>query len=157
MPADERSRDPHPELPVDGDVAPHASPGLVALVALGGAIGAPLRYALSRALPTEAGDLPTATLLTNLAGAFALGVLLEVLARLGPDVGTRRLMRLAVGTGVLGAFTTYSTLAVEVTVLGRDGHGGLGAGYGLLSACAGFAAAAAGIALGSLVRRGTGR
>jgi CrcB protein len=157
MPADESSRDPHPELPVDTDVAPHARPGLVALVALGGAIGAPLRYALSRALPTGDGDFPTATFVTNVTGAFVLGVLLEVLARLGPDVGTRRLVRLAVGTGVLGAFTTYSTLAVEVTVLGRDGHAGLGAGYGLLSACAGFAAAAAGIAFGSLSRRGPAR
>jgi CrcB protein len=142
--------DPHPELPVDADAAPaHARPGLLALVAVGGAVGATLRHAVARALPTGAGDFPTATFVTNLAGAFVLGVLLEALARLGPDAGPRRLVRLGVGTGVLGAFTTYSTLAVEVTVLGRDGHAGLGASYGLLSAVAGFLAAVAGIALGS--------
>jgi CrcB protein len=122
-------------------------PALVALVALGGAVGALLRYALADALPTGAGDFPTATFLTNVSGAFLLGVLLEALDRLGPDVGSRRLLRLGLGTGLLGAFTTYSTLAVEVSVLGRDGEPGLGAGYGLLSAVVGFAAAAAGIAV----------
>lgn len=152
MPVD----DPHPEPPVDPDAVPlHARPGLVAIVALGGAVGATLRYALARALPTDAGDFPAATFLTNVGGAFLLGILLETLARLGPDVGTRRTVRLALGTGVLGAFTTYSALAVEVTVLGRDGHAGLGAGYGLLSAVAGFGAAAVGIALGA--RRGGAR
>lgn len=130
-----------------------AQPALVLLVAVGGAVGALLRHGVAEALPTDPGTFPTATFVTNLSGAFLLGVLLEALARLGPDAGTRRLVRIAVGTGALGAFTTYSTLAVEVTVLGRAGHGGLGAGYGLLSAAAGFAAAAAGIALGAR-RRG---
>ncbi len=131
----------------------HARPGLIALVALGGALGALLRYGVARALPTEPGTFPTATFVTNLAGAFALGVMLEALARFGPDEGGRRLARLALGTGVLGAFTTYSTLAVEVTVLGRDGHGGLGAGYGFGSALAGFVAAALGIAVAAAATR----
>lgn len=135
------------------DGPPHARPGLVAVVALGGALGTTLRYALAPALPPDGGAFPTATFVTNVSGAFLLGMLLEALVRLGPDVGTRRLVRLALGTGVVGAFTTYSTLAVEITVLGRDGHAGLGVGYGLLSALAGFAAAAAGIAVGVLAGR----
>lgn len=152
--------DPHPELPVDSDAVlprpPHVRPGALVLVAIGGAIGALLRCGLAGALTTSRDGFPTATFVTNVLGAFALGLLLELLARLGPDQGGRRLLRLGIGTGVLGAFTTYSTLAVEVTVLGRDGHAGLGALYGLGSAAAGFLAAAAGIAAAAVGNR-TGR
>jgi CrcB protein len=150
--------DSHPELPVDSDSltpkAPHAQPRLLALVAVGGAVGASLRYGLASVLPTAPDGFPTATFVTNVSGAFLLGALLELLARLGPDHGGRRLVRLGLGTGVLGAFTTYSTLAVEVTELGRDGHVPLGLLYGLASAAAGLLAAAAGIAVAALGHRG---
>lgn len=136
-----------------GGSPPHTRPAVVLAVAAGGAVGTWLRHRIAEALPTGAGTFPTATFVVNVSGAFALGLLLEVLGRAGPDIGTRRLARLAAGTGMLGAFTTYSAIAVEVSVLGRDGQVGLGAGYGLLSALAGLAAAAAGIALGALAHR----
>lgn len=131
----------------------HLSPRALAAVAVGGAVGAPLRWGLSLALPGPASGWPTATFVTNLAGALALGLLLEALARRGPDVGRRRAVRLAVGTGLLGAFTTYSTFALEVDGYLRDGRVALGVGYALATVCAGLLVAAAGVAVGARAGR----
>ncbi len=151
------TQDSHPELPLDTDAVPagpaHVQTRLLLVVAAGGAVGASLRYAVAGALPTTQGAWPMATLATNLVGAFLLGVLLAGLARLGPDAGPRQTARLGLGTGLLGAFTTYSTLATEAVLLGRDGHLGLAVAYGLTSAIAGYAAAAAGIGLAALGHR----
>lgn len=151
--------DSHPELPLDPDTAggppPHRRVPLLLAVAAGGAVGAPLRYALAQAVPTARDAWPTATFVTNLLGAFLLGVLLESLARRGPDQGRRRVLRLALGTGLLGAFTTYSTLATEAVLLARDAHPALALAYGLASAVAGYGAAAAGIAAAALGQRPT--
>lgn len=115
-------------LPVDSDVdAPgqvpgpvhrpiHLHPWFVLLVVVGGCVGALSRYGLSRVLPAPDG-WPLPTLLINIAGAFALGALLEGLSRRGADTGRLRLLRLLVGTGFMGAFTTYSTLAVDAVHL----------------------------------------
>ncbi|PWJ55439.1 CrcB protein [Quadrisphaera granulorum] len=138
----------------DGDGGPpHTSWRLLALVAFGGALGAPARWALALNLQGASSGWPTATFLTNLAGAFALGLVVEALARLGPDTGARRGTRLAVGTGFLGAFTTYSSFALEVDGYLRAGNVALGAGYAAATVAGGLAAAAAGVAVGSLVRR----
>lgn len=142
-------QDSHPELPVDADaiVPPpaHVQRSLLALVFLGGMAGAPLRYAIGLALPAGTDRFPWATFLVNVSGAFALGVLLEALARTGPDAGRRRAARLGLGTGLLGAFTTYSALAMEVTLLARADRTGLAIGYAGVSLVAGLVAAAAGI------------
>jgi CrcB protein len=53
----------------------------------------------------------------NVVGAFLLGLLLAALTRRGPDEGARLRVRLLLGTGVLGGFTTYSALATDTTVL----------------------------------------
>ncbi|MDN5759711.1 MAG: CrcB family protein, partial [Tomitella sp.] len=96
----------------------HRRPGLIALVAIGGVAGTFARHGLGQAFPHSQGDWPITAFLINVAGAFALGLLLEALTRLGaPDAGTAapraasslRMLRLGMGTGVLGAFTTYST------------------------------------------------
>jgi len=87
---------------------------LLVAVAVGGAVGCLARYGIGLALPTPPTGWPTGTFLANLAGALLLGLLLEGLARTGPDTGWRQLARLGLGTGLLGAFTTYSTLAVEL-------------------------------------------
>jgi fluoride exporter len=121
---------------------------LLGLVALGGAAGAPARWGLALWLPGPASGWPTATFTTNLVGAFALGLVLEALARRGPDEGRRRAVRLAVGTGFLGAFTTYSSFALEVDQYLRSGRVGLGAGYALATVAAGLLCAAAGVAVG---------
>lgn len=94
----------------------HLHPGFVLVVVAGGIVGALARYGLSTVLPSP-GGWPLPTLVINLAGAFLLGVLLEALVRRGPDAGRLRIVRLLAGTGFMGAFTTYSTLALEANNL----------------------------------------
>jgi fluoride exporter len=114
-------------------------------VAAGGAAGCLARYGVLTAVP-----LPLAgTLLVNLTGALALGLLLESLARRGD----RPLLRLAAGTGFLGAFTTYSTFAVEVDLLLRDGAAATAFGYAAASLVGGVLAVLAGVGLAGVVRR----
>jgi CrcB protein len=120
-------------------------------VALGGLFGAAARDAVHQALPAAGGAFPWATFVVNLSGAFALGVLLEALVRAGGDRGRRRQARLVLGTGFLGAFTTYSTLAVEADLLVRGAHAVVAVLYvaasvvgGLLTVTAGMTVAAGG-------------
>ena len=113
------------------------------------------RYLLTEALPSWHG-VPVATLGANLAGAFVLGTLVAALARRGPDEGLRRATRLLLGTGFLGGFTTYSSLAVETDALLRGGQAALGLTYALGTVVLGALAAAAGILLASRRRAGEG-
>lgn len=126
----------------------------MATVAIGGFFGAAAREALEQAVHTSGGGFPLATFVINVSGAFLLGLVLEALARSGTDTGWRRRGRLLLGTGFLGAYTTYSTLAIETDQLFRTGHPGSGAWYAIASAAAGLVAAAAGIYLAA-ARRGT--
>ena len=80
-------------------------------VAIGGALGSVARVGVDAAVPVTPGSWPVATLAVNVSGALLLAV---VLARLRDP----RLQAL-LGTGVLGAWTTFSTLAVELDVLLR--------------------------------------
>ena len=131
----------------------HLQPRWMLLVFVGGAVGALARFAVSHAASGSEEAFPWATFGTNVAGAFALGMLLEVLARNEADVGGRRAIRIGVGTGVLGAFTTYSARAGATVVLVREGAPALAAGYALGSALAGLVAAAAGMAAVAVVAR----
>lgn len=108
------------------------------------------RFALAELIPTPAA-LPLGILLINLTGAFALGLLLEALARRGPDEGRRRALRLLFGTGFLGGFTTYSALAVDSALLLDTGRVVEGLAYLAVSVVVGLSATAAGIAAGRLV------
>lgn len=132
----------------------HLQGRTIALVAAGGLVGAPARYAISGALPSSGSGFPTATFVTNLTGALALGLLLEVLARRGPDEGTRRSVRLLVGTGILGAYTTYSTFSVDTDQLLRSHRVGLAIAYALGSVVLGVVATGVGVAVGAQHHRG---
>jgi len=152
------------ELPVDSDVevddiGPARPPRpvhlrwrYVGLVALGGALGTGAREALSMLIP-GLGAFPLAIFLINVSGAFALGLLLELLLRTGPDEGRRRRLRLLIGTGFMGGYTTYSTLAVGVAQSLVDGQAAIGVLYGILSVIVGAAAGFAGIVLAAGVHR----
>ncbi|WP_256843058.1 fluoride efflux transporter FluC [Ornithinimicrobium cryptoxanthini] len=122
------------------------TPLLVVVVALGGALGTTGRYAAAHLIPS-AQDIPWATLAVNLVGAFLLGLLLETLSRTGAETPRRQLARLGLGTGLLGGFTTYSTLALEVLELWSDGQPARAVGYGAGSVSAGLLVALAGIVL----------
>jgi CrcB protein len=122
-------------------------------VAAGGAVGALGRALLAESFPVAPGGWPWSTLVVNVAGSLLLGGLLEALARSGPDRGRRRRMRFALGTGVLGGFTTYSTFAVEIAELAQGGHLAMGVVYGGVSVVAGVLAAMAGIGIAAAAHR----
>jgi len=91
-------------------------------------------------------------LLINVVGAFALGLLLESLVRRGPDAGRRRDLRLLVGTGVLGGFTTYSALAVDTATLLGDALP-IAINYGVGSVVLGAVASWVGITVSAALHR----
>ncbi len=123
----------------------HLSVANVALVAAGGAVGTGLRYGLTLVLPPQLG-VPIAIFTVNIVGAFLLGVLLETLVEAGIDERRRRRLRLGIGTGIMGGFTTYSTLATDSVALAL-GHPPVAVAYGLGTVVIGAAASLAGIAL----------
>lgn len=118
-----------------------AGPRLLGLIAVGGGVGTALRAWLEAGFAPDPGQWPWVTFWINLGGAFLLGGLLEALAETGPDNGWRRSVRLGVGTGVLGGFTTYSTFSVEIVERLRSGAWAVGVGYGIASVIGGVAAA----------------
>jgi len=79
-------------------------------VAVGGAIGTAVRAGLTLALSADLG--PALVPLINVVGAFAIGILFGIRARMPMSTRAQR-AQLFFGTGVLGGFTTYSALAVE--------------------------------------------
>lgn len=117
------------------------------LVAAGGGVGAPARYVLGELWPPGPTGLPWSTFAVNVTGSLALGFLLELLTRSGPDTGRRRRVRLLFGTGFLGTFTTYSSLAVEADLLAAHGELGSAVAYAVGSVVVGLVAVAAGVVL----------
>lgn len=96
------------------------------------------------------GSFPWATFWTNVSGSFALGVVLALIVDRFPP---SRYLRPFVATGFLGAYTTYSTFAVETDVLFKDGHAAVAVAYVAASLVAGFLAVWAGIRLAAVGRR----
>ena len=91
-------------------------------VAVGGALGALARYGVGLAAAGAWGErFPWGTLVVNLAGCLALGVIIEAQAH---TRGMSDEMRLMLTTGFLGALTTFSTFGVEtVQLVEREGVG----------------------------------
>jgi CrcB protein len=150
------------ELPIDPDVASadlappkpdghrpaRVEPKVLAVIAAGGALGAPARYGVAQVIHVAKDTFPWATLVTNLSGSFALGFILVLLIERFPPT---RYLRPFFATGFLGAFTTFSTFVVESDVLIKDGHVSLAVVYVITSAAAGLAAVWIGIVLGHRV------
>ncbi|MEV0523683.1 fluoride efflux transporter CrcB [Streptomyces sp. NPDC050439] len=110
---------------------------VVAVVAVGGAIGASARYGASLIWPTAPGSFPTTTLLVNVIGCAVMGAFMAILTELRAP---HRLLRPFFGTGVLGGFTTFSTYAVDIERLVEGGHAGTGLAYLGLTLLAALAA-----------------
>jgi CrcB protein len=127
---------------------------VVAAIAIGGALGAPARYEVAQLIPIAPGTFPWATFWTNVSGAFALALFLTLVTERLPPT---RLLRPFFGIGFLGAYTTFSTLAVETATLVKDGDVALGVGYTIASITAGLAVAFVGIALGRALPPGRAR
>ena len=123
------------------------------LAALGGALGALARWAVTTALPHTPGAWPWATLLVNLTGCLAIGALLAVLLARFPDSPW---LRPFFAVGVLGGYTTYSTFAVDVVQLARSGRGLLALTYVLASVLGGLLAVVLGLFVGRAAVRAVG-
>ena len=113
-------------------------------IAIGGALGAPARYGIAQLLPVTPGSFPWATFWTNVSGAFVLGVFLTIVIERYPPT---RFVRPFFGVGFLGAYTTFSTLAVETARLVQDGEVALAVAYTVASIAVGLVVAYLGIAL----------
>jgi fluoride exporter len=122
----------------------------IGLIALFGAGGALTRLGVTNVVGPR--SFPWATLLINVTGSFLLGVLVTW--------GTTRLahdLSCALAVGFLGAYTTFSTFAVETTLLGDDGRVPTATVYVACSVALGVVAAIAGVALGRSLAQGAVR
>ncbi len=154
-------RDTHSELPINPDVVkrgeykwpPHFRPILVLYVFIGGCFGTFARYIVIENLPNLANGWPLATTFVNLLGAFALGLLLEGLSRLGEDEGNLRAARLILGAGFIGAFTTYSTFAVDTHSLIATGNTTTAVWYVVSTLIGGLIVCGLGIQIASIHHR----
>ena len=114
----------------------------IALIAAAGAAGVLARYGISTAFHGDA--LPWATVAINVAGSFALGVLVSS-HTFSPDVRT------VAGVGFLGGFTTFSTFSVQMFLDFEAGEPGRALVYCAASVLLGLGAAACGYYLGRAV------
>jgi len=158
-------------LPIDPDLAPdpgrpssahHRSRGwwsrvqldVLAVIAVGGAVGSPLRYEIAQAIQPTAAGFPTATFLTNTAGCLGIGVVLVLLVeRLGPS----RYLRPLIATGFLAALSTFSTMVVEISLLVREDRTDTAAVYLAATVAAGGLAVWVGLISGRWLPLGAGR
>lgn len=119
------------------------------LLALAGGLGAACRFVADALLKSRTRSaLPVATILINVTGSFALG-LVTGLALAGVEDET---VRAVAGTGFLGGFTTFSTASVESARLALEGRRGRAVLASVGTLVVGATAAFAGLALGSLAR-----
>ena len=158
-------------LPVDPDLEPtdpseparghlrvpvpiHRShPGVLLAIAAGGCLGALARYELQLTWPVHPGGFPSSTLVINTSGAFLLGLVLTVVIDRERGRARRwRYVRLFSCVGVLGAWTTMSTVAVEADSLVRAGDVITALAYLAATLSAGISAVALGTATGRLHR-----
>lgn len=128
---------------------------VVAVVAVGGAVGALLRYGASRVWPngsdahavwrTGEAAFPWTTLLVNAVGCFLMGVLTVALKE--RFTGAPRLLNPLLGTGVLGGFTTFSSYTDDVRRLFENDQPATAVGYLVLTVAAALAGVVLGVAL----------
>ncbi|HVV08970.1 fluoride efflux transporter CrcB [Amycolatopsis sp.] len=103
---------------------------VLAVISLGGGIGALARYGLVQLLPTRPGQLPWGTFVVNVSGCFLIGVLMVLIT----EVWTaHRLVRPFLGVGILGGYTTFSTYANEIRALLQPGTVLIAVAYLLMS------------------------
>ncbi|MCI1632617.1 MAG: fluoride efflux transporter CrcB [Liquorilactobacillus nagelii] len=115
---------------------------LIVLIGLGSSCGAICRYLITQSLKKKSG-WPWATLLINLTGSFLLGFLF------GSKLASS--LYLILGVGVLGGYTTFSTLNVELLALHRSHDQRLELAYALASYLIGLLLAILGVIIGQVI------
>lgn len=119
----------------------------VLLVAFGGAVGATLRHMVGIAAIRLMGtNFPWGTLTVNILGSFVMGLLVATLAKLSPSFGAREI-RLFMGVGLLGGFTTFSSFSLDAGNLIEGGQSQTAAIYVIVSVVVGLIALFAGLGL----------
>jgi CrcB protein len=113
------------------------------LVALGGGAGALIRFAAQRLFIARTGRPHAGTLLVNLIGTFALGLLSGL-----PVTAESRPAQFLAGIGFLGGLTTFSTVMAQLAELLRARRWRAAAAYGLATFGGALLLAAAGFAAG---------
>jgi CrcB protein len=113
-------------------------------VLVGGVVGTGVRLAIDTVLPHGGAVFPTGTFVINLAGSFLLGMLVSRVWPVAPEW-----LRVGLGPGLLGSFTTFSALAVSAVDLTASGMPASAAVYVAASVVGGIAAAALGLRLGA--------
>ncbi len=120
----------------------------VLLIAVGAAVGAPLRYLVDRAVQGRHDSLfPWGTFAVNVAGSFLLGLLAAA------GLHTPAPLMAALGTGLCGALTTYSTFGYETVRLLNERARLFATLNVVAGVVAGLGAASVGTALGQAVAR----
>ena len=119
-------------------------------VFVGGGFGAVLRWQLGRAMTQWLGPqmitaFPFATLAANAAGSLLMGLLAGVLARYGS--GESEQLRLLLGVGLLGGFTTFSAFSLEMVLLLERGQYLFALLYAVLSLALGITGLMTGLGL----------
>lgn len=111
------------------------------IVGFGGAAGATARFGLTMATLRVSDVLPVGTLLSNLLGCFVMGMIVQLLARVSwfaEDGVITDHLRLLFAVGFCGAFTTLSSLVVEMSTMLQREQLALAFGYLVLTLAGGF-------------------
>lgn len=124
---------------------------VIGLAALGGGVGAALRYAVDEAVTARwrrdhPRDFPLGIFLVNVTGSLALGVLVGLLTGLAGSLAPFETGLL--GTGLLGGYTTFSTASLDAVRLARSGRGRTALVYAVGTMVATILAAVSGLWLG---------
>ena len=118
-------------------------------LALGGALGSIARYAVGVWIYERVGTrFPYGTFVINVSGCFLIGLVLTIL---DSHLELSPVWRLAVPTGFIGAYTTFSTFEYETLRAVQNGHSGIAVCYFGASLALGFAAVWLGMLCGQVV------
>jgi CrcB protein len=116
----------------------------IAAIFLGGAAGSLLRVWLAQAVTSDVATWPWATFIVNVSGCFALGLIATHLRERPPEAPHWHPL---LGTGFCGAYTTFSTMQLELVRMIDHERVVLAIGYALASVVAGYLAINAGAAI----------
>lgn len=121
----------------------------VLAIAAGGALGALARhYFAAQIMRWTAGGFPWGIFVANILGSFLMGIVIHALTHLSePMPGLKAFLTV----GFLGAFTTFSTYALDIVLLIERGQVALAAGYAVGSAVLAVLGLIAGMALARMV------